>query len=41
LWQEDEERKPLWPRAELVALSAHPMKNLDDIVKGISRFVKY
>jgi hypothetical protein len=41
LWREDEEGRPLWPCGEPVALSAQPMKNLNEIIKGISRFIKY
>ena len=40
LWREDKERRPLWPRWEPATLSAQSMKNLDGIVRGISRFIK-
>jgi hypothetical protein len=41
LWQEDEEGRPLWPHRELVAIKALPMKNFDEIVKGIFGFINY
>jgi hypothetical protein len=40
LWREDKEGRPLWPRGEPATLSAQSMKNLDGIVRGISRFIK-
>jgi hypothetical protein len=41
LCQEDKEGKALWPRREPPALSAQPMRNLNEIVKGIFGFIKY
>jgi hypothetical protein len=41
LWREDKERRVLWPCRELATLSAQSMKSLDEIVKGISWFIKY
>ena len=41
LWQENKKGRVLWPCQEPVALSAQSMKNLDEIVKGISWFIKY
>jgi hypothetical protein len=41
LWREDEEGRILWPRGELSPLSVQPMKNVEDIVRGISGFMKY
>jgi hypothetical protein len=41
LWRKDKEGRPLWPHREPASLCAQPMKNLNEIVKGISRFIKY
>jgi hypothetical protein len=41
LWQEDEEGRALWPRGEPTSLSPQPMRNLEEILRGISRFMKY
>ena len=41
LWQEDKGGWAIWPCGESPALSAQPMKNLNEIIKGISRFIKY
>jgi hypothetical protein len=41
LWCEDHKRRLLWLRGELAALSAQSIKNLNEIVKGISGFIKY
>jgi hypothetical protein len=41
LWREDQEGRPLYPRGEPIALCAQPTKNLDEIVKGVSIFIKY
>jgi hypothetical protein len=41
LWQEDAEGRALWPRGELGPLSVEPMKNVDEILRGISEFMKY
>jgi hypothetical protein len=41
LWQEDKEGRPLWPCGEPTPVSAQTMKNHDEIVKGISGFIKY
>jgi hypothetical protein len=41
LWQEDEDGRPLWPRGEPTPLNVQPMGNVDEVVKGISRFIKY
>jgi len=41
LWQEDIERWSLWPHGELVLIVHLPMKSVDDIYKGLSRFIKY
>jgi hypothetical protein len=41
LWQEDEEGRALWPRGEPAPLSPQPMKNLEEILRGISGFMKY
>jgi hypothetical protein len=41
LWREDEEGRTLWPCREPAPLSAQPMKNLEEISKKISKFMKY
>jgi hypothetical protein len=41
LWQEDEEGRPLWPRGEPAPLNVQPMRNVNEIVKGISGLIKY
>jgi hypothetical protein len=41
LWREDEEGRALWPRGEPASLSAQPMKNLEEVLRGITRFMKY
>jgi hypothetical protein len=41
LWQEDKEERVLWPHGKPVPLSAQPMKNLEEILRGISGFMKY
>jgi hypothetical protein len=41
LWEEDEEGRALWPRGEPTPLSAQSMKNLEEISRGISNFMKY
>jgi hypothetical protein len=41
LWREDEEGRALWPRGEPTLLSPQLMKNLEEILGGISRFMKY
>jgi hypothetical protein len=41
LWQEDEEGRSLWPRGKPAPLNVQPMRNVDEIVKGISGFIKY
>ena len=41
LWKEDANTgKPLLPVGEMKPLAPIPMKNRDDIVKGIGRFIK-
>ena len=40
LKQEDEEERPLWPQGEPVPINVQPMRNIDEIVKDISRFIK-
>ena len=41
LWQEDKEGRALLPREEPTPLSAQPMKNLEEISRGIFGFMKY
>jgi hypothetical protein len=41
LWHEDDKGRPLWPHGEPATLCAQPMKNVDEIVKSISGFIKY
>jgi hypothetical protein len=41
LWREDEEGRAMWPRGEPTSLSPQPMRNLDEISRGISGFMKY
>jgi hypothetical protein len=41
LWREDDKGKPLLPRGDPALVHAQPMKNVDEISKGISRFIKY
>ena len=41
LWKEDDEGRSLWPRGTSLPVPLKPMKGLEDIVKGVSRFVKY
>ena len=41
LWRENEEGRALWPCGEPVPLSAQPMKNLKEISRKISKFMKY
>jgi hypothetical protein len=41
LWREDEEGRALWPHGEPAPLSVQPMKNLEELSRGISGFMKY
>jgi hypothetical protein len=41
LWQEDKEGRPIWPCGELAIVNVQPLKNLDEILKGIFGFIKY
>jgi hypothetical protein len=41
LWREDKEGRALLPRGEPTPLSAQLMKNLEEISRGISGFMKY
>ena len=41
LWKEDGEGRSLWPRGTLLPVPMKRMKGLEDIVKGVSGFVKY
>jgi hypothetical protein len=41
LWRDNNKRRAIWPCGEPLALSAQPIKNVDEIVKGISWFIKY
>ena len=41
LWKEDSEGHSLWPRGVPNAVLPSPMKGADDILKGISGFVRY
>jgi hypothetical protein len=41
LWREEEEGRTLWPHEEPTPLSVQPMKNLHEILRGISGFMKY
>jgi hypothetical protein len=41
LWRENEEGRALWPRREAAPLSAQPMKNLNEILRGFAGFMKY
>jgi hypothetical protein len=41
LWKDDEEGRALWPHGELAPLSAQPMKNVEEILRGITRFMTY
>ena len=41
LWKEDDEGRSLWPRGTPLPVPLKPMKGLEDIMKGVSRFVKY
>jgi hypothetical protein len=41
LWREDKEGRPIWPCGEPATVSVQLMKNLDEILKGISRFIRY
>jgi hypothetical protein len=41
LWREDKEGIVLWLRGEPAPLSVQPMKNLKEILRGISGFIKY
>ena len=41
LWKEDLEGHSLWPRGEPSPLPLREMRGVDDIVKGISGFIKY
>jgi hypothetical protein len=41
LWREDEEERALWPCGKPAPLSAQPMKNLKEILRRITRFMKY
>jgi hypothetical protein len=39
LWKLDSDRKQMWPRGEPGAAPPIPMKNQDDIIKGLSTFI--
>jgi hypothetical protein len=41
LWREHEEGRALWPCREPAPLSAQPMKNLDEILRGLAGYMKY
>jgi len=41
LWQEDSKGWSVWPRGKLVPVAHLPMRGMEDISKGISRFIKY
>jgi hypothetical protein len=41
LWKEYEERRALWPCAEPTPLSVQSMKNIEEILRGITGFMKY
>ena len=41
LWQEDEEGRAIWPHGEPTSLSPQQMRNFEEILRGISRFIKY
>jgi hypothetical protein len=41
LWRDNEEGRALWPCGEPAPLSAQPMKNVEEILRGITRFMKY
>ena len=41
LWKEDDEGRSLWPRGTPLPVPFKPMKGLENIVKGVSGFVKY
>ena len=40
-WQEDEEGRALWPHGEPTSLSPQSMRNLEEILRQISGFMKY
>jgi hypothetical protein len=39
LWKLDSDRKQVWPRGEPIPAPSIPMKNEDDIIKGLSSFI--
>ena len=41
LWKEDSEGRSLWPRGVPIPVEQRPMRNVEDISKGISGFIKY
>jgi hypothetical protein len=41
LWQEDEEGRALWPCGKPTPVSVQPLRNLEEILKGITGFTKY
>jgi len=41
LWKEDSSGSSLWPRGEPAALQPHAMRNLPEVIKGLSGFVSY
>jgi hypothetical protein len=41
LWRDDEEGRALWPRGEPAPSSTQPMKNVEDILREITGFMKY
>ena len=41
LWKEDSQGRSMWPRGDPTALEPQKMRNIDEIVKGISGFIKH
>ena len=41
LWKEDAKRPSLWPRGSPLPVPQNAMNDVQNIVKGISRFIKY
>jgi hypothetical protein len=41
LWKEDSSGRSLWPRGDPVALQPRPIRNVEEVIKGVSGFISY
>lgn len=41
LWKEDSNGRSLWPRGDPIALQPRPIRNVEEVIKGVLGFISY